>query len=152
MVMSLLLLCGCKSKETTTVAFRNYTTECMGTEMDGSQLLRVWGTGINRTAAIEQAKKKAVYDAVFVGITAGGGQCDSYPVVNEANARTKYAEYFDVFFSNGGAYTKYVTVTDQKKSSIQRFHGDGTQTMGIIVVVDRSALRKRFISDNIIIK
>ena len=35
---------------------------------------------------------------------------------------------------------------------MQRFQGDGTQTFGIIVTVNRSALRQRLVSDNIIVK
>lgn len=146
------LLTGCKSKEVTTAAFHSYTTECMGKSMDGSQTLRVWASGRNKTDAIEQAKKKAVYDVVFTGIQAGSGECNAYPVMDEANARKKYEDYFDLFFADGGAYSKYVSVTNHKKSAMQRHYGDGSQTFGIIVTVNRSALRKRFESDNIIVK
>ena len=69
--ISLILLSGCASKKITTAAFHNYNTECMGKSMDGSQTLRVWASGRNRANAIEQAKKKAVYDVVFTGITSG---------------------------------------------------------------------------------
>lgn len=149
--VTLVLLTGCKSKEPTTAAFHNYTTECLGKNMDGSQTLRVWASGRNKTDAVEQAKKKAVYDVVFSGIQAGSGECNAYPVVDETNARKKYEEYFDLFFADGGAYTKYVSVSNQKKAAIQRHYGDGTQTVGVIVTVNRSALRKRFESDNIIV-
>ncbi len=149
--ISLLLLYGCSSKITTT-AFHNYNTECLGMSMDGSQTLRVWASGRNRTNAIEQAKKKAVYDVVFTGINAGSGECNAYPVISEANARKKYEDYFDLFFADGGAYSQYVTTVNQKKSSINKFQGDGTVMFGLIVSVNRSALRQRFISDNIIVK
>lgn len=147
-----MLLIGCKSQKVTTVAFHNYTTECLGKSMDGSQALRVWASGRNRANAIEQAKKKAVYDVVFTGIQAGSGECNAYPIVDEANARKKYEEYFDAFFADGGAYKKYVTSDNQKTSAMQRYYGDGTQTFSIIVSVNRSALRQRLISDNIIVK
>lgn len=143
---------GCKSKDVTTTAFHSYSTECLGKSMDGSQTLRVWASGRNRADAIEQAKKKAVYDMVFVGIQSGNGECNAYPIVDEANARKKYEDYFDLFFANGGAYKEYVSSSNQKKSAIQRYYGDGTQTFGVIVTVNRSALRQRFISDNIIVK
>lgn len=150
-VVTVLVLAGCKSKETTTTAFHSYTTECLGKSMDGSQTLRVWASGRNRTDAIEQAKKKAVYDMVFTGIQAGSGECNAYPIVDEANARKKYEDYFDMFFADGGAYSKYVSFANQKRSAIQHYQGDGTQTFGIVVIVNRSALRQRFLSDNIII-
>lgn len=151
--ISIIFLIGCASKsKITTAAFYNYNTECMGKSMDGSQTLRVWASGRNKANAIEQAKKKAVYDVVFTGITGGSGECNAYPVIDEANARKKYEEYFDVFFADGGAYRKYVTIVNQKKSSIDKFQGDGTVMYGIIVSVNRSALYQRFVSDNIIVK
>lgn len=151
-VASALMLAGCKTKEPATTAFHSYTTECLGKNMDGIQTLRVWASGRNRADAIEQAKKKAVYDMVFTGISAGSGECNAYPIVDEANARKKYEDYFDMFFADGGDYRKYVSSDGQKRSAMQRFQGDGTQTFGIIVTVNRSALRQRFISDNIIVK
>lgn len=151
-VMTLTLLASCKSKEITTAAFHDYTTECIGKSMDGTQTLKVWASGRNRADAIEQAKKKAVYDVVFAGIQAGGGECNAYPVIDEANARKKYEDYFDLFFADGGAYTQYVSMANQKTSAMQRHYGDGTQTFGIIVTVNRSALRQRFERDNIIVK
>ena len=120
--------------------------------MDGSQTLQVWASGRNKTDAIEEAKKKAVYDVTFVGISAGSGECNAYPVVDEANARKKYEDYFDKFFSDGGAYKKYVSTSGQQKSSIKKIQGNGNITYGIIVTVNRSELRKRFESDNIITK
>ena len=143
---------SCRSRNVTTPALHGYDTECLGTSMDGTQTLRVWASGRNKTDAIEQAKKKAVYDVVFTGIHAGSGECNSYPVVDEPNARKKYEEYFDLFFADGGAYSKYVSITNQKKSAIQRFQGNGTLTIGIIVTVNRSALKQRFLSDNVIEK
>lgn len=147
-------LTGCKShKDTVTTAdFHSYTTECLGKNMDGTQTLRVWAEGNNRADAIEQARKKAVYDVTFVGIQAGGGECNAYPVVDEANARTKYEEYFDRFFADGGEYTKYVSKEIENKKSVQKFQGTGRQTFGVVVTVDRSALRKRYTDDNIILK
>lgn len=146
------MLSACTSHHTvTTVAFHNYATECLGKSMDGNQTLRVWAVGRNRTDAIEQAMKKAVYDVTFTGINAGG-ECSAYPVVDEANARKKYEEYFDRFFADGGAYAKYVSIKDQKKSAMHKFQGDGNLMYGVIVVVNRSALRSRLVTDNIIVK
>lgn len=151
-VMAIILLISCQSKDVVTPAFHSYKTECLGKSMDGSQTLRVWASGRNKKDAIEQAKKKAVYDVVFTGIQAGSGECNAYPIVDEANARKKYEDYFDLFFTDGGAYSQYVSITNHNKSAIQRYQGNGTQTLGIIVTVNRSALRQRFVSDNIIVK
>ena len=150
LVLALSFLAGCKSPSK--AAFHRYETECLGKSMDGNQTLRVWGSGRNRADAIEQAMKKAVYEVTFTGIHAGGGECNAYPVITEPNARVKYEDYFDLFFADGGAYKNYVSIENQKKSAMKKFKGDGNETMGIIVVVNRSALRQRFVEDKIIIK
>lgn len=145
------VICGC-TRKATTAAFKNYDTECIGKSMDGKQTLRVWASGHSRTDAIKQAKKKAVYDIVFVGINSGNGECNSFPMINESNARRKYEVYFDSFFADGGAYEKFVTRVNMNGKFADRFQGDGTVMYGIIVSVDRSALHQRFVDDNIIVK
>lgn len=152
LVIGILLLTGCKTKDVTTAAYHGYETECLGKSMDGSQTVRVWASGRNRTDAMEQAKKKAVYDMVFTGVQAGSGDCNAYPIVDEANARKKYEDYFNLFFADGGDYKAFVSIASQDKAEMQTFHGNGRQTLGIIVTVNRSALRQRLVNDNIIIK
>lgn len=153
-ICMLCMMSSCKSKEqvTETAAYHGYQIECLGNSMDGIQTLKVWASGRNRADAIEQAQKRAVYEVTFAGIKSGGGSCNAYPVVDEANARKKYEDYFDRFFSNGGAYKKYVSIQGQKKSDMEKLEGKGRVTYGIIVEVNRSELRKRFESDNIIVK
>ena len=46
-------------------AAQAYQTECISVEQDGSQTLRVFGKGRNRSDAMEQAKKDAVYEVLF---------------------------------------------------------------------------------------
>ena len=153
LALAIVLLGACKSKQqVTTAAYHDYKVECLGKGMDGTQTLKVLASGSNRQDAIEQAKKKAVYELTFTGIHAGSSECSAYPIVDEANARKKYEEYFDRFFTEGGAYRKYVSIDNQKKGAMDKLQGDGRQTFGIIVKVDCSALRKRYESDNIIVK
>lgn len=151
LIATLATMCGCKSKEkaVSTASYHNYETECMGKSMDGKQTLRVWAQGKNRSDAIKQARKKAVYDVTFTGISAGSGECSSYPVVDEPNARRKYEKYFDKFFADGGTYRKFAEAADGK-NEVDAFQGKNSQTYGIVVTVDRAALRKRLEKDEII--
>ncbi|MBQ5729259.1 MAG: hypothetical protein IIV54_02585 [Bacteroidaceae bacterium] len=151
-IVTILLLTSCQTQKVVTPALQSYSTECLGVNMDGNQTLRAWASGKNRTNAIKQAKKKAVYDVVFTGIQAGNGTCNAYPIVDEANARQKYEDYFDQFFSDNGDYTRYVSRINRRKSTIQIYQGNGTKTAGVIVTVNRSALRQHFVKDNIIVK
>lgn len=147
----LVLLSSCSSKKVMqTAAFHSYETECLGKDMDGMQTLRVYGTGLNDSEAMENAIKRAVYEITFTGISAGQGECNSYPVVDEANARQKYEKYFNDFFAKGGKFKKFVKVRSQQKKSAKNYHGDGTEVVEVVVVVDRPALKKRYEKDKII--
>ena len=53
----LLILAGCSSKKSVS-SYHSFESECLGVELDGSETLRAWGRGKNRTDAIEQGKEK----------------------------------------------------------------------------------------------
>ncbi len=142
--------CQTKKSAVSTASFLNYSTECLGVGMDGTQTLRVWNRGRNRADAIEQAKKKAVWDVIFIGMQSSDAECNYVPVVTEPNARTKYSAYFDIFFANGGEYEKYVSVENQKKTSIDKRTNNNFDVYGIVVVVNRSSLKGRLIQDHVI--
>jgi hypothetical protein len=133
----------------------NYTfkTECAGVELDGSQTLKAWGNGRNRLDAIEQAKKNAVRDVLFIGINEGRQECDKKPVVPEVNAQQKYEVYFNKFFADGGGYLNFITLEDERigqKISRDRKKAAASVTHGIIVRVLRAELKQKMISDGIL--
>jgi hypothetical protein len=92
----------------------NYKTSCVDVESDGSQTLLAWGKGRNRTDAVEQAKKNAVSDILFVGILDGNSVCTKRPLLPEVNARENYEDYFNAFFKDGGDFMKYVSLKDER--------------------------------------
>ena len=63
----LLVFAGCSSKKSVS-SYHSFESECLAVELDGSETLRAWGRGKNRTDAIEQAKKNAVRDVLFKGV------------------------------------------------------------------------------------
>ncbi|MCM1290423.1 MAG: hypothetical protein NC207_00630 [Bacteroides sp.] len=150
-VVAVLSMTGCKTPTQISPenAFVRFETTCLGVDGDGSQTLRVWGQGRNRGDAIEQAKRNAVSDVIFKGITAGGGDCDKRPLVNEVNAREKYEDYFNAFFANKGAYNKYVRLDEKRTSRIQAKNST-MEAYGVVLTVDRAALKARLKSDNIL--
>ena len=143
--------------QTNTAAYYNYEVECLGVELDGSQTLRAWGEGRNKKDAVEQAKKNAVRAVVFKGIQGGLQGCNTKPVLLEVNAEEKYEDYFNVFFMDNGEYLKYVSMKDEKRTSLftkdkEKEKSKHFVQSGITVRVLRSALKKRFEADNIILK
>lgn len=129
-----------------------YTTEpfCLGTELDGSQTLRSWGTGRNITDGVEQAKKNAINAVIFKGIHSGTAECSKQPLLMEVNAAEKYQYYFNSFFKDGGAYTEYVSSEDTRPGSREKVKNDMQRKFEVTVRVLRSELRDRLIRDNIL--
>ena len=126
-------------------------TECIGKELDGSLTLRVWGTGRNRTDALEQAKKQAVYDVLFRGITKGNTDYNMRPVMTEVNARQRYQDYFDIFFMDRGEYGKYISMEDKRAGSTRvtkRSFRDVSVSVTVRVLVPQ--LRARLKADGLL--
>ena len=124
--------------------------ECLGVEMDGSQTLRSLGTGRNKRDAVEQAKKNAVAAVLFNGIRGGQAGCDMRPLVPEVNAREKYAEYFNIFFADGGEYLNYVSMADRRLHSNQSTTTKLQRSFRITVRVLRSELKARLLADGVL--
>lgn len=145
------LLVGCAEK--TVGSFYSYKTECMGVELDGSQTLKAWGNGRNRADAVEQAKKNAVRDVIFNGISDGKKECNTKPLVFEVNAQQKYENYFNAFFADGGEYKNYVSLRDERifdKISRDGKRNSESVTHGLVVRVLRAELQQKLKQDGII--
>lgn len=143
------LVCSC-SQPPRLATYQKQEIECLGVEGDGSQTLRVTGTGRNKADAVEQAKKDAVSAVIFKGIRGGLQGCDSRPLINELDARDKYAEYFDIFFLDRGEYSRYCSMEDRKLRSNDIQTNNTFSNYRITVRVLRSELRARLREDGIL--
>ena len=130
--------------------YSKYSVRCLGVELDGSQTLRVQGYGRNKNDAKEQAMKNAVYAVIFDGIRDGVEGCNMRPLVTEVNARERYEDYFDIFFSDKGAYKEYVSMRDTKKRSADKAKDRIGYSYELTVRVLRPELKARLKADNII--
>ncbi|MBO6170416.1 MAG: hypothetical protein J6O51_10705 [Bacteroidales bacterium] len=139
-MLALLLTAGAFAQE----------TECISKEMDGSLTLRVWGTGRNKTDALEQAKKQAVYDVLFKGITRGNTDYNMRPIMTEVNARQRYQDYFDIFFMDRGEYRKYISMEDKRAGSTRTRRNYRDVTVGTTVRVLVPQLRARLKEDGLL--
>lgn len=151
LVVAALSLVGCKSSTTVSdeyASVQKFEVVCLGSNHDGTQTLRSWGKGSSKSDAIENAKRNAVETVIFKGINSGG-DCDKRPLVNQANARELYEDYFNAFFKKGGAYAKYVKL-DEKRTSRINASGTSQEAWGVVLTVDRAALKKRLADDNLI--
>lgn len=149
-LLTLTLIYSCGSSPKTVGAHYSSETECLGAELDGSQTVRAWGTGRNKTDAVEQARKNAVRDVLFKGITKGTGDCYAKPLILEVNAQEKYEYYFNTFFQDGGAYKAYVSNEDTRSGSSVSSSTSTQVKYGVVVRVLRSELKERLIADQIL--
>lgn len=129
----------------------NYEVECMGTGMDGTQLVKVWGFGKKPDQAVYQAKKNAVHAVMFKGINTGKPGCMKRPLITKPAAEVQHAEYFETFFSNGGHYLNFVAQSgdgtlDRIKVSKKQYK------IGVVVSVKHAALRRELETAGIINK
>jgi len=137
----------------TEINAQNYartSIRCMGVELDGSQTLRVLGYGRNRADAKEQAKKNAVWAVIFDGVKDGVEGCNTRPLITEVNAKERYEDYFNIFFTDNGAYKEYVSVRDTKLRSGGRSKDKLGYSYDITIRVLRPQLKARLKSDNLI--
>ena len=141
--------CGSKKQTVQTASYREHPTECLGKSMDGTQTLKVWAKGLTRMEAVREAKKKAVSEVLFQGISEGSSECSAYPVVDAPNARTAHEKYFNKFFEDNGGYKKYVEEVE-KRSEADHIQGKTLQVYGVVLRVDRTELQKRMRKDKII--
>jgi hypothetical protein len=151
-LIALFILASCSPQKKIAGNY-TYKTECLGTELDGSQTVKAWGTGRNRWDAIEQAKKNAVRDVLFNGIYEGNQDCEKRPVVSEVNAMQKYDTYFNKFFADEGEYKNFISLKEERigqKVSRDRKGAGQSVTQGVVVLVLRAALKQKMIEDEII--
>lgn len=142
------------------ISYYTFQTECVNVELDGSQTLKAYGMGRDRTDAVEQAKKNAIRDVIFKGISSGSGECQAKPLLLEVNAEEKYGNYFNTFFADGGAkgktgnYSRFVTLQDErywKRINRQATAQNADQDVySVIVRVLREELRQQLIRDGIL--
>ncbi len=132
-------------------AYYDIEVECMGTGMDGTQLIKVWGYGKKPDDAIEQAKKNAVQAVMFKGITTGKPGCMMRPLITDPGAEQQHQDYFVAFFKEHGKYLNFVNVSnDGSIDPKDRLKAGKQFKIGILVSVSHNALRKELESAGII--
>jgi len=147
-VLALGLLTDIKAQ--TRALYAHTSIRCLGVELDGSQTLRVQGYGRNRADAKEQAMKNAVWAVIFDGIKEGAEGCNMRPLVTEVNAKERYEDYFNIFFTDNGAYKEYVSLRDTKRGSGGRSKDKLGYSYDLTIRVLRPQLKARLKADNVI--
>ena len=131
----------------------SFRTELLSIESEGACLVRAWGTGKDRKEAQKNAMKNAVSDIVFRVLVQGNDQNLIKPLAVGVNARVKHADYFDSFFQDNGDYLDFVSADrDMINQTSNRIILRSTRgiSIGLVLSVNKSALKNKLISDEII--
>lgn len=152
-ICALALVTSCKSTHTPvsdTYATASMRTQCLVNNNDGTIQLKVWGNGVNLASAIDNALRNAVNQILFESISVGPGLRGTtiFPLVSEPNAREKFSNFFNHFFASG-EYGKYA-YNASKSGDIQTSKSQGRNGAGIVVVVNRAALKQALIEEGIL--
>lgn len=149
--MGIICLAGCRSKQTIgdSYSYYNFKSTLISASPSGYITMRSWGSGPDKASAIKEAKKNAVSDVLFKGFDTSNDYL-ARPLIYEVNAREKYAQYFDRFFSDGGEYENFVVETSSTDGSRIESKSQGRHNYGITVTIDRNALKNQMRADGLI--
>lgn len=127
-----------KLKNSDTQKFQ-YEIEGVNNGLQGSYLVKVWSYSARPKADIETCKKNAVHGVIFKGYAGTQNARPQRPLIADPGTELEHAEFFDLFFKDGGEYNKYVTITAGSQEIVKV----GKQyKIGLVVSVSKDALRK----------
>lgn len=128
-----------------------YEIEAVDVGVTGTDLIKVWSYSRNPDIAVEQAKKNAIHGIVFRGFAGAGRISGKKALVPDAATETAKADYFKDFFSDGGRYMKFVSLTgDGMISADDRLRVGKEFKIGVLVSVKVADLRKELETAGII--
>jgi len=149
LVFGLLVFGGCRTVKNNAGNY-SFKTECLGSNLDGTQMVKAWGKGVNKKSALEQAKKNALNEILFEGLRKGSEECEKKPLISEVNSRSKYENYFQKFFEDGGNYSSFILIK-KSKNNTQEFKTHEGYTTGITLKIKVSDLKQQLFDDRIIL-
>lgn len=120
-----------------------YEIEAVQTGVQGTYQIKVWSYSKNPVVAIEQSKKNAVHGIIFKGFAGKQGVPGQKPLTTNVNLEQEKSDFFKPFFSDGGKYMKFVSITnDGTVAAEDRMKIGKEYKIGVIVSVRVAELRK----------
>lgn len=145
----ILASCGTKRSQ----AYYEKPSVVLSANYDGSYVIRVQVRAKDAVLAFTDGQRKAVQEVIFDGVKAGSnGISDLKPLCFDMNAREKYEDYWNAFFSDEGPWKEFTSYKDRRATST-RYQRDGRLMVETgTVTVDRAGIKKRLQADGIIPK
>jgi hypothetical protein len=131
-----------KKADKDTKAWR-YEIEAVQTGVQGTYLIKVWSYSKKPNIAIEQSKKNAVHGIIFRGFAGKNSVPGQSALTNNPNLEEEQAEFFEDFFSDGGKYLKFVSLTnDGAVAAEDRIKVGKEYKVGVLISIRKEELRK----------
>lgn len=127
-----------KLKNSDTEKFQ-YEIEGVNNGSQGTYLVKVWTYSASKNANIEKCKKNAVHGVIFKGYEGTAAARPQRALIPDPGAEVNHADFFELFFKDGGEYNKYVKVTMGSQEIVKV---GKTYKIGLVVSVSKDALRK----------
>ena len=144
-----LSLAGCGARRSQ--AYYDQPSKVLSANYDGTYVIRAQVRARNSALAFTDVQRKVVREVIFDGVAAGSnGVQDLKPLVFDKNAREKYEDYFNAFFADKGAYSQFASLKDRRILSSDWNRNKMQVLAQVSVTVDRAALKKKLIEDNIL--
>lgn len=120
-----------------------YEIEALEVGTQGTCLVKVWSYSKKPEVASSQSRKNAVHGVIFKGIPAKDRIPGKKPLVQNPSAESELADFFKDFFADGGAFMRYVTLTNNGAIEAGDVMKIGKEyKVGVNVTVNYSELRK----------
>lgn len=120
-----------------------YEIKALEVGTQGTCLVKVWSYSKKPEVASSQSRKNAVHGVIFKGIPAKDRIPGKKPLVQNASAESEHANFFKDFFADGGAFMRYVTLTNNGAIEAGDIMKIGKEyKVGVNVTVNYSELRK----------
>ena len=150
-VMALVLFAGCGQRRSQ--AYYDQPSQVMSATAEGTYIIRVQVRAKDAVVAFKEAQRKVVKEVIFDGVkSANSGISDLKPLCFDMNAREKYEDYWNAFFSDEGPWKDFTSYKDRRATST-RYQRDGRLMVETgTVTVDRAGLKKKLQEDGIIPK
>ncbi len=145
--MICLASCGPKRSQ----AYYDQPSQVMSATAEGTYIIRVQVRAKDAVVAFTEAQRKVVKEVIFDGVkSANSGISDLKPLCFDMNAREKYEDYWNAFFSDEGPWKDFTSYKDRRATST-RYQRDGRLMVETgTVTVNRAGIKKKLQEDGII--
>lgn len=150
-MLVLLFLTSCASSKKMTSTIKQYDVETMGVGVDGTYLIKVtdYFKTPDERIYLDGLKSDAVHCVIYSGIPAGNGSINQPALLNNDTRLDGSEEALNVFFEQK-QYLNFINNVVNSSKNIVKIQGSKDYKISVTLSVNKDALRKYLIDNNII--